>query len=36
MSNKNREQNDEKKVLPGSPINWDIPTYGKLLANLYK
>lgn len=22
MSNKNREKNDEKKVLPGSPINW--------------
>lgn len=33
---KNKEKNDEKKVLPGLPINWEITTYGKLPTNTYK
>ena len=36
MSNKNKEKNDEKKVLPGLPINWEITTYEKLPIKAYK
>ena len=33
MSNKNIEKNDEKKVLPGSPINWLITIYATPFGN---
>lgn len=34
MSNKNKEKNDEKKVLPGLPINWYKPTLINFQADL--
>lgn len=36
MSNKNKEKNDEKKVLPGLPINCLSCIYGDYHLNPYK
>lgn len=33
---KNKKMNEDTKSLPSTSINWDNPTYGKPLANLYK
>lgn len=33
---KNKKMDENTKSLPSTSINWDNPTYGKPLANLYK
>lgn len=33
---KNKKMDKSEKSLPSTSINWDNPTYGKPLENLYK